>query len=135
MADNLTSAQRSYAMSRIRSKNSKAELMLRKALFSRGLRYRVHLNILPGKPDIVFTKQRVAIFVDGDFWHGWKFEEWEAKLSPYWRAKISGNIARDIEHSKRLANEGWVVLRFWEHEVKKEVENCVLQIMQHLKQH
>lgn len=130
MADNLTPEQRSRTMSRIRSKDTKAELTLRRLLHRRGLRYRVHMNALPGKPDVVFTKKRIAVFVDGDFWHGWKFAEWCEKLQPYWRKKIEGNQIRDRMNDARLAEQGWTVLRIWEHEVKDDPELCAARVEQ-----
>jgi DNA mismatch endonuclease (patch repair protein) len=132
MVDNMTRAQRSATMSKIRSKDTKAELTLRKLLHSKGYRYRVHLSSLPGKPDIVFTRRRVAVFVDGDFWHGWKFEDWAHKLAPYWRAKIERNRARDLQHENTLRDQGWDVLRIWEHQVKSDPEACVVLIEQTL---
>lgn len=124
MPDNMTPEQRSRTMSRIRSKNTEPELLLRRALHRRGLRYRVHLNDLPGRPDVVFTARRVAVFVDGDFWHGWNFPEWCEKLRPYWREKIERNMRRDRERAAELAAHGWEVLRFWEHQVKANPEAC-----------
>lgn len=132
MADNMTRAQRSATMAKIRSKDTKAELTLRKLLHAKGYRYRVHLSSLPGKPDIVFTRRRVAVFVDGDFWHGWKFEEWAHKLAPYWRSKIERNRARDQQHENTLHAQGWDVLRIWEHQVKSDPEACVTLIEQAL---
>jgi DNA mismatch endonuclease, patch repair protein len=128
MADNLTPEQRSRTMSRIRSKDTKAEMLLRKVLHRKGLRYRVHISYLPGKPDIVFTKRKVVVFVDGDFWHGWKFTEWCEKLQPYWRKKIEGNQARDRQTDIRLMELGWTVLRIWEHEVKSDPELCAARV-------
>lgn len=128
MVDNLTPEQRSRTMSRIRSKDTQAELQLRRALHHRGLRYRIHVKGLPGKPDIVFTKKRIAVFVDGDFWHGWKFDEWGAKLKPYWREKIEGNRARDRRYDVQLADLGWTVLRIWEHEVKGNIDLCATRV-------
>ena len=130
MPDNMTPEQRSFTMSRIRSKDTKAELRLRRLLHHRGLRYRVHANWLPGKPDIVFTKRRVAVFVDGDFWHGWKFEEWADKLKPYWRQKIERNRGRDRQHESHLQELGWTVIRIWEHEVKDDPELCATRVEQ-----
>src|SRR5450755_556474 len=91
MVDNLTSEQRSYTMSRIRSRNTKPELVVRKLAHSRGLRFRIHGRRLPGCPDLVFATAKVAVFIDGDFWHGWRFPRWKSKLSAYWEIKITGN--------------------------------------------
>lgn len=129
MADNMTPEQRSRTMSRIRKTDTKPELIIRRLSFARGLRYRKYLAHLPGKPDLVFAGARVVVFVDGDFWHGWRFEEWEEKLSsPYWRSKIRRNRERDSDHCARLEADGWTVLRIWEHEVEQNADACVDRI-------
>lgn len=135
MVDDMTVEQRSATMSRIRSKNTQIELALRKALFRSGYRYRVHADWLPGKPDIVFTRCRIALFVDGDFWHGWRFETWSKKLAPYWREKITGNRERDRRHQKALEAEGWTVLRIWEHEIEEDLPACVKRVERLLRGH
>jgi DNA mismatch endonuclease, patch repair protein len=132
MADNLTPEQRSLTMSRIRSRDTKVEMMVRCALHARGHRYRVNAGWLPGKPDIVFTKVRLVVFIDGDFWHGWRFEVWSDKLTPYWREKIAGNLARDQRHKAALRQDGWGVLRMWEHEVEGDLTHCVARIERRL---
>src|SRR5947207_8625156 len=99
----MTPEQRSRTMSRIRKTDTKPELTIRRLAFARGLRYRKYSARLPGKPDLVFASARVVVFVDGDFWHGWRFEEWESKLSsPYWKEKIRRNRERDQERCARL---------------------------------
>ncbi len=128
--DNLTPKQRSHTMSRIRSKNTMPELTIRRLVHARGLRFRIHKSGLPGTPDLVFVGARVAVFVDGDFWHGWQFPRWEHKLGPYWRRKIEGNRRRDRRNSNRLRREGWLVLRIWEHEVQRDAASCVDRIEQ-----
>lgn len=128
MADNMTREQRSRTMSRIRSKNTRAEMMLRRRLHQRGLRYRIHADRLPGKPDIVFTRQKIAVFVDGDFWHGRNFEGWKHKLQPYWKAKIERNLERDLQRTAELEQGGWTVLRIWEHEVKADPDACAERV-------
>jgi DNA mismatch endonuclease, patch repair protein len=134
MADNMTPGQRSYTMSRIRSKNTKAEVLLRSLLHRRGLRFRIHARWLPGTPDIVFTRQRIAVFVDGDFWHGYKFEEWKGKLQPYWSEKITRNRLRDEAYTTALRERGWTVVRIWEHEMKQGPEHCVARIEREVKE-
>lgn len=128
MADNMTPAQRSKTMSRIRSKNTAIEWRIRRMLHSRGYRYRVHPKGIPGKPDLVFPSRKIAVFIDGDFWHGWKFEEWSSKLAPYWRAKIERTQLRDKQNTESLEQLGWTVVRLWEHEVKADPERCVSMI-------
>lgn len=128
MVDNLTPQQRSLTMSRIRARDTTVELAVRRALHKRGHRYLVNVASLPGKPDVVFTKVRLAIFIDGDYWHGWRFEEWSHKLAPYWLEKIAGNQARDLRNVHTLKGEGWSVMRIWEHDVKKDLVLCVRRI-------
>ncbi len=128
MADNMTPEQRRMTMSRIRGRDTKVELAIRKELHRRGHRFRVNVSWIAGKPDVVFTRIRLAIFIDGDFWHGWKFEIWSDKLAPYWREKIAGNKARDRRHATLLRSEGWTVMRFWEHDVEKNLEGCIERI-------
>jgi DNA mismatch endonuclease (patch repair protein) len=123
----------SYTMSRIRSKNTSIELALRRALWARGLRYRIHFSDLPGSPDIVFTKSRVAIFCDSSFWHGRDWKKRKSKIRSnreYWLKKIGGNIARDRRVSKLLLSSGWKVLRFWDVEITSDTEACVQKVME-----
>lgn len=124
----MTPEQRRLTMSRIQGRDTSLELMVRRELHRRGHRFRVNAAWLTGKPDIVFTKIGLAVFVDGDFWHGWKFDQWAEKLAPYWRVKIAGNIARDRRHAARLRRSGWSVLRVWEHDVKKDLQRCISRI-------
>lgn len=106
--------------------------MVRRALHRQGHRYRVNAGWLPGKPDIVFTKARLVVFIDGDFWHGWRFEAWSQKLAPYWRGKISSNLARDQRHMAALRQDGWSVLHMWDHEVEGDLSHCVARIERRL---
>lgn len=121
MTDDLTMDQRKYNMSRIRSKNTGPEVKLRKLLSERGIRgYRIYVN-LPGKPDIVFTKKKIVIFVDGCFWHKCPvcFREPQTQKD-YWKKKINTNVERDQKNNRLLEKEGWTVIRIWEHEIRKE---------------
>src|SRR5437867_8947943 len=102
MVDNLTREQRSYMMSRVRSTDTTPELMVRKFVHARGLRFRKHCPWLPGRPDLTFVATRVVVFVDGDYWHGWRFLAWKDKLSPYWKQKIEGNRKRDQSNFRKL---------------------------------
>lgn len=128
MADNLTRAQRSYTMSRIRSKNTGPEKALRNALRQRGLRPAMYARSLPGCPDLVFLRYRIVVFVDGDFWHGWRFSAWGKKLAPYWKKKIARNRLRDVRNARYLRSKGWLVVRIWEHQVEKSLEACATRI-------
>ena len=123
-------------MSAIPSKDTEPELILRRALWHKKLRYRVNYKKLPGKPDVVFTKYRIAVFCDGDFWHGhnWairglgSLEEELAGYSDFWRKKIEHNIARDAEVNSLLAEQGWIVIRLWESEIRSNLDDCVQTI-------
>lgn len=130
MADNLTPEQRSYTMSRIRSKDTAPETVIRSLVHSRGMRFRKHVKRLPGCPDLVFAAARVAVFVDGDFWHGWRFPAWKDTLAPYWQHKIEGNRIRDMKNFRKLKRLGWRVIRIWEHQVDRAPEKCVSRIEQ-----
>ena len=126
--DNLTPRQRSRTMSLIRSKDTRPELTIRRLLHARGLRFRKHARWLPGRPDLLFVSARVTVFVDGDFWHGWRFPTWSGKLAAYWKQKIQGNRRRDSLNVRRLRREGWLVIRVWEHEVESDAAHCVDRI-------
>jgi DNA mismatch endonuclease (patch repair protein) len=116
-------------MSRIRSKNTQVELHFRRLLWKEGLRYRIHLKEMPGKPDIAFPTKKVAVFVDSHFWHGYNWENLEGKLkNDYWRNKIRYNMERDEKVNNQLHGLGWTVIRFWEHEIKSEPEKCVQKV-------
>lgn len=125
--DNHTPEQRRKNMQAVKNKDSKIEISLRRELWKRGLRYRKNVQSIIGKPDIVFRKKRVVVFVDGDFWHG---KDWETKKQDiksnqsFWIPKIEKNMQRDIEVNKALETEGWTVLRFWGSEIKKNLSAC-----------
>ena len=129
MADNLTPEQRSYCMSRIKGKDTGLERIVRSELHRRGLRFRKHVKELPGKPDIVFPRAKVAVFIDGDFWHGYRFPAWEHKVSDFWKKKIGKNRERDIKNFRKLRAMGWRVIRLWQHEIKLDVERSVSKII------
>jgi DNA mismatch endonuclease (patch repair protein) len=117
-----TTPQRSEMMSRIRGANTKPEVALRKALWHFGYRYRIHDKRLPGKPDLVFAKQKTVVFVDGDFWHGYDWRHKREKIksnAAFWIPKIERNMQRDREVTAQLEAFGWRVVRIWEHELKK----------------
>jgi DNA mismatch endonuclease Vsr len=117
--DKFTPEKRSEIMSNISSKNTSAELLMRKELTSLGLRYRIHSSKLPGKPDIVFTGKKVAVFIDGDWWHGRNYEIEHTKYTPFWQEKIKGNMIRDAKVTNDLERMGWKVFRIWEKDLKK----------------
>ena len=132
--DNLTPEQRSFTMSRIRSTDTAPELRIRRLVHARGLRFRIHRYGLPGRPDLVFVRPKVAVFVDGDFWHGWQFPQWKNKLAPYWKKKIEGNRYRDQQNTEKLRRDGWLVIRIWEHEVERDAASCVDRIEEAVKE-
>lgn len=115
-------------MSQIKSKDTKIEVLVRSALHRKGHRFKKHVKSLPGKPDVVFQKQKVAVFIDGDFWHGRLFKKWRGKLTPYWQRRIETNIARDKRNFRKLRRNGWTVVRIWEKATKKNLEKSLLKI-------
>ena len=126
--DDLTPAQRRKNMQAIKSKDTSIELALRKALWARGIRYRKNYKKLIGKPDIVITKYKIAVFCDSDFWHGYDWENRNQRIKSnreYWVPKIERNMKRDQEVTAALENEGWVVIRFWEWQIRKHLEECI----------
>ena len=135
MPDNLTPEQRSYCMSRIKGKDTGLEMRVRSALHRRGLRFRKHVKDLPGKPDVVFRKARVAVFVDGDFWHGYRFPSWEDKVSDFWKKKINRNRERDTANHRKLRQMEWTVIRLWQHEVEEDFDACIDRILAAVRGH
>src|ERR1700755_2562057 len=129
MPDNLTPEQRRYTMSRVRNRDTDLERLIRNEIHRRGYRFKKHVKSLPGSPDLVFSKQMVAVFIDGDFWHGFRFPAWEHKVSDFWKAKILKNRARDQKNFRKLRRMGWTVIRIWQHEIKKDTESCVRRIL------
>ena len=116
-------------MSRIKGKNTNPERTAFAELRRQGISFSRHVRDLPGRPDIVFRRLKVAVFIDGDFWHGWRFPLWQHKLSKRWRDKIGENRSRDARNFRRLRRLGWKVLRIWEHEVERRPEKCVERIL------
>ena len=117
----MTSAQRSRCMSKIKAKDTKPELALRRHLYAEGLRYRI-ASKLKGKPDLVFKRARVAVFVDGCFWHGCPVHGTRPKSNQgYWAVKLERNRSRDQEVTAALQSDGWTVLRFWDHDIKADI--------------
>ena len=125
--DNHTKEQRRKNMQAVKNKDSKIELLLRKELWARGLRYQKNSKKVFGKPDIVFISKKVAVFCDSEFWHGY---DWDNKKNDnqsrreFWIPKIERNMQRDIEVTTRLTQEGWTVLRFWGNEIKHDLKSC-----------
>ncbi|UIN21547.1 very short patch repair endonuclease [Herbaspirillum frisingense] len=121
---------RSANMSRIRGTNTQPELLLRKALWNKGLRYRLHSEIEGVRPDIVFRTRKLAVFIDGCFWHGCPLHYVRPRSkAEFWEAKLKANTARDKVQTLRLIKKGWTVLRFWEHQIKSELAQVVALVL------
>lgn len=117
-----TTKERSDLMRKIKSKNTTPEIILRKALWNEGIRYRIENKGIIGNPDIAIKKYKLAIFIDGEFWNGYNWKEKKKKIQrnqDYWIEKIQKNMARDKKYNLLLKENNWTVLRFWEHEKKK----------------
>ena len=129
--DRLTKEQRHKNMKNIKSKDTSIELKLRKELWKRGYRYRKNYEGLPGKPDIVLTKYKIVIFCDSEFFHGYDWENKNKEIKSnrdFWIPKIEKNMQRDREVTEKLTSEGWIVLRFWGNEIKKDLLGCADKI-------
>lgn len=127
MADDMTPEQRRKNMQHIRSKDTSIEIKLRNALWHEGIRYRKNYKKIPGKPDIAITKYRIAVFCDSSFWHGRDFDTKKPVDTnhEYWEKKIRRNMERDQEVNQKLKAMGWTVLRFWDVEINKHLDECV----------
>ena len=122
-----TKEQISYNMKRVKYKDSEIELLLRKELWKRGLRYQKNVKTIFGKPDIVFKGKKIAVFCDSEFWHGYDWENRQLEIKSrrdFWIPKIERNIQRDKEVSQKLEADGWTVLRFWGKEITKHPKEC-----------
>ncbi len=122
-----TKEQISFNMKQVKNKDSKIELMLRKELWKRGLRYRKNANGIVGKPDIVFIGKKIAVFCDSEFWHGYDWEHKKHEFrsrQDFWIPKIERNMERDREVNEALKSAGWTVIRFWGKEIKSDVCRC-----------
>ncbi len=142
MADVLTKEQRHKNMQRIRSVDTKPEVMLRKALWKKGYRYRKNYKLLPGKPDLVITKYKICVFVDSEFFHGKDYESGyksskynslkeqleHSNNSEFWLSKIEKNMKRDRQVDIDLRSRGWVVIRFWSKDVINNLDDCITAI-------
>ena len=127
-----TSPEISKRMSHVKTKRNSAEVMIAKSLWHRGYRYRLNYKTLPGSPDIALTKYRIAIFIDGEFWHGKDFEQRKTKLKnnkDYWIEKIQENIDRDLRNDKLLRQMDWYPIHFWSNDVIKYCNQCIDEII------
>ncbi|MFR7562448.1 MAG: very short patch repair endonuclease [Coprobacillaceae bacterium] len=127
-----TSPEISKRMAHVKTKKNSAEVMLAKSLWHRGYRYRLNYKALPGSPDVALTKYRIAIFIDGEFWHGKNFEQRKNKLKnnkDYWIEKIQENIDRDLRNDKLLRQMDWYPIHFWSNDVIKYCNQCIDEII------
>jgi len=126
--------KRSEIMSSISGKNTKPELLLRRELHRLGLRYRLHSKDVFGKPDVVFRRHKVAVFVDGDWWHGRNYNKEHVRYSPFWQAKIKANMKRDKIVNKSLREQDWKVFRIWQKDLVKDPNKYAEDIYKYIKQ-
>lgn len=122
-----TKEQIHHNMASIKSKDSKIEIVLRKELWKRGLRYRKNVNNITGKPDIAFIGKKIAVFCDSEFWHGYNWNQRKKDFKSnqnFWIPKIERNMQRDIEVTSKLSEAGWIVLRFWGNDILKHTKEC-----------
>lgn len=127
-ADVMTPEQRSRCMRQIKSKDTSLELVVRSGLHRMGLRFRKHYARIPGSPDVAFPRARLAVFLDGDFWHGRMFRAWKGKLPDFWLRKITRNRARDASNRLEIRRMGWSFIRLWEHDVKEDLPGSLSRI-------
>lgn len=129
----MSPAKRSALMAKIRSRNTGIEKSMAAEFRAIGLKWDSHARDLPGCPDFIFRRAKVAVFVDGDFWHGWRFPVWRKKLSKKWEQKIDKNRARDASNRRRLQRLGWRVIRLWEHQIESSPAFCVDKVAKALR--
>jgi len=127
MTDVFTPEKRSWVMSRIRGTNTKIDLKMKKILSQQHYRFQMYPKMF-GNPDFIIKRKRIAIFCDGDFWHGYRYDSKKKPAKKFWRNKIEENMRRDKRISRKLRRDGWSVLRFWEHDIEKRPDICVRRI-------
>ncbi|MDE1831601.1 MAG: very short patch repair endonuclease [Thaumarchaeota archaeon] len=132
MADIFTPEKRSWVMSRIRGKNTKIDLMMKKILSEIGYRYKMYPKMF-GNPDFIIPSKKIAIFCDGDFWHGFDYYNKKKMPKKFWRDKIEGNMRRDRAITRKLRYDEWTVLRFWEHDIEKKPGKCMDRIIRKIR--
>src|SRR5690606_34852741 len=115
-------------MAAVKGSDTSLERKVHAAFQARRWKYERNVASLPGKPDFVFHSEKVAVFVDGYFWHGWRFPQWQHKVTAYWQSKIAKNRQRDRLNFQRLRRRGWKVLRFWSHQVDKDLDAVVAEV-------
>jgi len=133
MADRISKRKRSELMSKIRGKNTGLELSVFHALRLWKIYFQKHYRKASGTPDIALPSKKIAVFIDGDFWHGYRFPSWKRRLPEFWRKKIERNRERDNKNFRKLRRSGWRVLRVWEHEVKDDFDLTIKKIVRFMK--
>jgi DNA mismatch endonuclease, patch repair protein len=128
LTDIFTPEKRSWIMSRIRGKNTKIELKMKKMLADTGYKFEMHPEMY-GNPDFAHKRKMIVIFCDGDFWHGYRYGQKKKPAKKYWCDKIENNMQRDKRYSRKLRRDGWSVLRLWEHDIEKNPEKCMRKIV------
>jgi DNA mismatch endonuclease (patch repair protein) len=126
--DIMSPETRSRVMSKIRGRDTKPELAVAELLRASGLEFESHARDLPGRPDFVLRQHKVAVFVNGDFWHGWQFQQWRLKLSEKWELKIAETRRRDARNHRSLRALGWIVVRLWEHQIERDAGACIARV-------
>ena len=132
-----TSAKRSDLMRKIKSDKTSPEILLQKALRKTGIKYKKNYKALIGNPDIALINKKIAIFIDGEFWHGYHWNQKKKKIKAnrrYWIPKIERNIKRDKQNAKKLKRAGWRVVRFWQHQINKDLSKCIKKIKKIMKE-
>lgn len=127
--DTMSPETRSAVMARIKGKDTLPERQVAALLSPHGLSWESHAADLPGRPDLVFRDAMVVVFVDGDFWHGWRFPQWRDKLSEEWKAKIQRNRERDVRNQRKLRRMGWKVVRLWEHQISDNPDSVKRRVL------
>jgi len=133
MTDVFTPEKRSWVMSRIRGRNTKIDLKMKKLLSETSFKSQMYPKMF-GNPDFIIKKKKIAIFCDGDFWHGYKYNEKKKPAKKFWREKIEENMRRDKRISRKLRRERWSVLRFWEHDIEKRYDFCMNKIKKKIRE-
>jgi len=128
MVDIFSTEKRSWVMSRIRGTNTKIDRKMKEELKKKKIRFEMYPKMF-GNPDFIIKKKKIAIFCDGDFWHGYRYYEKKKPAKKYWRDKLEGNMRRDKRISWKLRREGWSVLRLWEHDIEKRMDFCINKII------
>lgn len=132
--DRITKERRSLLMSKIRGKNTGPELAVFSELRRNRIYFRRHYDKVAGSPDVALPTKKIAVFIDGDFWHGYRYPCWKNKLpSDFWRQKIERNRARDKRNFAKLRKSGWLVLRVWERELRSDFDGSIRKVVRHLK--